>query len=156
MNELIQRWLQLALTWRIASLQLLALLLGLAWLLLLRPQQQQFSTLQQQLSQLAQQHQQRQQQLDARPAIEQLRAEIATLQPAATAASVSLEQLVAARGNQLEAASGQPATAAGAAPELAAISAAVQRAGCDGVSGATAFSAAGGAGRVTQRVLAGE
>ncbi|BAN98902.1 hypothetical protein E05_41360 [Plautia stali symbiont] len=62
MNELIQRWLQLALTWRIASLQ-----------------------------------------LHARPAIEQLQAEIATLQPAATAASVSLELLVAARGNQLEA-----------------------------------------------------
>lgn len=104
MNELIQRWLQLSLTWRMLSLLLLALvLLALAWLLLLRPQQQRFSALQQQLSQLAQQHQQRRQQLDARPAIERLQAEIATLQPLAAAASVSLEQLVAARGSQLEA-----------------------------------------------------
>lgn len=104
MNELIQRWLQLSLSWRMASLLLLALLLlALAWLLLLRPQQQRSSALQQQLSQLAQQYQQRRQQLDARPAIERLQAEIATLQPLAAAASVSLEQLVAARGSQLEA-----------------------------------------------------
>ncbi|MEB5974064.1 HofO family protein [Pantoea dispersa] len=104
MNELIQRWLQLSLTWRMLSLLLLALLLlALAWLLLLRPQQQRSSALQQQLSQLAQQYQQRQQQLDARPTIERLQAEIAALQPLAAAASVSLEQLVAARGSQLEA-----------------------------------------------------
>lgn len=106
MNDLLQRWLMLILPLRIAWLVLLSLMiLILAWLLMIRPQQQVHASQQRQLEQMWQQQQQRQQKLATLPAMDVLQTEIALLQQPASGdeAGQTLESIVAARGAQLEA-----------------------------------------------------
>lgn len=106
MNDLLQRWLMLTLPLRIGWLGLLSLMIVmLAWLVMIRPQQQVHATQQRQLEQMRQQQQQRQQKLAALPALDALQTEIALLQQPASGveARQTLENIVAARGAQLEA-----------------------------------------------------
>lgn len=106
MSELLQRWLMLTLALRIAWLMMLSLLLfALAWIVLLRPQQQMREAQERQLEQMRQQQQQRLKQLASLPAIDVLQLEISQLQqPTKDAGNQqTLERIVAARGNQLEA-----------------------------------------------------
>ncbi len=105
MNDALQRWLALALMWRIVCLLGMSLmLLMLAWWVLLRPQQQVRASQLRQQAALTQQVMQRQQQLAARPAINALEQEITRLQLPASAVTehVTLEALITARGDQLE------------------------------------------------------
>lgn len=106
MSDLLQRWLMLTLPLRMAWLMMMSmLLLVLAWLMLLRPQQQILDIQQRQLAQMHNQQTQRQQKLDSLPAIDALNSEIALLQQPVNIAEVqpTLEMIVAARGTQLEA-----------------------------------------------------
>lgn len=105
MNEALLRWLALSLAKRMACLIVAsALLLALAWWVLLRPLQQRHDVLVRQQDDMTQQVQLRQQQLAARPSIIRLQSEIAVLlQPAMeNVARQTVENLVAARGTQLE------------------------------------------------------
>lgn len=105
MNEALLRWLALSLAKRLTCLMMTALLLlTLAWLLLLRPQQQRLNVQSQQQAEIGLQLQQRQQQLAARPSIQALEKEIAQLvRPASQSApQQTLENLITARGTQLE------------------------------------------------------
>lgn len=106
MSDLLQRWLMLTLPLRMAWLMMMSmLLLVLAWLMLLRPQQQILDIQQRQLAQMNNQQTQRQQKLDSLPAIDALNSEIALLQQPVNIVEVqpTLEMIVAARGTQLEA-----------------------------------------------------
>jgi pilus assembly protein HofO len=106
MSDLLQRWLMLTLPLRMAWLMMMSmLLLGLAWLMLLHPQQQRLDIQQRQLAQMHNQQTQRQQKLDSLPAIDALHSEIALLQQPANITEIqpTLEMIVAARGTQLEA-----------------------------------------------------
>jgi pilus assembly protein HofO len=106
MSDLLQRWLMLTLLPRMAWLMMLSMmLLVLAWLLLLRPQQQILDIQQRQLAQMQHQQTQRQQKLHSLPAIDALNSEIALLQQPANITEIqpTLEMIVAARGTQLEA-----------------------------------------------------
>lgn len=105
MNERLQRWVTLPLAGRITSLAGMSLLLlALAWLTLLHPQQQARELQARQQEAIAQQIVQRQQQLAARPTIEALEREIAHLQQPAieTEQRQTLENLITSRGTQLE------------------------------------------------------
>lgn len=106
MNDLLQRWLMLTLPLRIGWLGLLSLMiLILVWLVMIRPQQQVHATQQRQLEQMQQLQLQRQQKLATLPALNALQTEIALLQQPASGAEArqTLENIVAARGAQLEA-----------------------------------------------------
>ncbi|AIR84638.1 MULTISPECIES: hypothetical protein [Erwiniaceae] len=105
MNDALQRWLALALMWRIACLLGMSLLLMLlAWWVLLRPQQQVHAAQLRQQAVMSQQVMQRQQLLAARPAINLLEQEIARLQQPISGVTeqVTLEALITERGEQLE------------------------------------------------------
>lgn len=105
MNEALLRWLALSLAIRMACLVMMsALLLALSWWVLLRPLQHQHDVLVRKQDDMTQQVHLRQQQLAARPPINTLESEIALLlQPArANVVRQTLENLVAARGTQLE------------------------------------------------------
>jgi pilus assembly protein HofO len=105
-NEALQRWMHLALPLRVALLLGLALLvLALAWLVVLLPQQQANARQEHQLRQQAQLEKQRQQQLASRPSIAGLLSEINALQQptASPQPRLLLESLLAERGAQLDA-----------------------------------------------------
>lgn len=105
MNEVLQRGLTLSLPWRVLGfLGLSLLLIALAWLVLLRPQQRVCALQAQQLEQRSQQVQLRQQQLAAQPAIGVLQNDITRLQQTDDVADVPsqpFENLVSARGKLL-------------------------------------------------------
>lgn len=105
MNDALQRWLALALVWRIACLLGMSLLLMLmAWWILLRPQQQVHAAQLRQQAVMSQQVMQRQQLLAARPDLNVLEQEIARLQQPMRGVTeqVTLEALITERGDQLE------------------------------------------------------
>ncbi len=105
MNEALLRWLALSLPIRLACLIVAsALLLALAWWVFLRPLEQRYDVLMRQHDEMTQQVHLRQQQLAVRPSINTLESEIALLlQPSReNVARQTLENLVAARGTQLE------------------------------------------------------
>lgn len=105
MNEWLQRWRQLAFTWRAAWLLVLSLpILVAGWLVMLLPQQQARAERERQLIQQTQLEQQRQQQLALWPTADALIAEISRLQqPLVMGDSPKLlESILAARGAQLD------------------------------------------------------
>lgn len=105
MNNVFARWLGWTLAQRLASLiAMVMMLMALAWLTLLHPQQQAYQI---QIEQLAQRNltlAAQRQQLQAQDSVETLRHDVATLQRAQTEAAParSLESLVSIRGSQLE------------------------------------------------------
>ncbi|WP_343464260.1 hypothetical protein [Pantoea sp.] len=105
MNNLFARWLGWRLAQRLASLiAMVMLLMALAWLTLLQPQQQAYQIQIEQLTQRNLALAAQRQQLQAQDSVETLRHDVAALQRAQTEAvpARSLESLVSIRGSQLE------------------------------------------------------
>ncbi|SFO44691.1 hypothetical protein SAMN05428971_4020 [Candidatus Pantoea varia] len=103
MNEWCERWWQMAALPRYGLLAALSSgLLLLSWLLWLRPQQQVLTAEQQALMQLSRTLQQRQQQWRQNPDNVQLQAQLQLMQIARSASGRAVEEILAARRNQLE------------------------------------------------------